>query len=114
MSPLASGRNLRRDSTRIGPNGPNPTRLFPENSLRSAPPETVVTFVSTTICTGPVAKAINGVDVSFAVGVSLATALYYDPSRSLDLRSEARAACATRAIREHRARTVLSVDEELV
>jgi nucleobase:cation symporter-1, NCS1 family len=51
----------------------------------------MVPFFSTTIYTGPVAKAWNGVDVSFAVGLTVAAALYYVLSRSLDLEAEARA-----------------------
>ena len=57
----------------------------------------MVPFFSTTIYTGPIAKAMNGIDVSFAVGLSVAAVLYYALSRSLDLPAEVRAERASRA-----------------
>jgi nucleobase:cation symporter-1, NCS1 family len=49
----------------------------------------MVPFFDTTIYTGRAAKALNGTDISFAVGLVVASVLYYALSRSLDLAAEA-------------------------
>jgi nucleobase:cation symporter-1, NCS1 family len=52
----------------------------------------MIPFVSLTFFEGPVAKALGGADISFAVGLAVAGGLYYVFSRSLDLGSELEAA----------------------
>ncbi len=49
-------------------------------------------FASTTIFTGPVAKALDGADVSFAVGLAVAGILYWLLARDIDGRREQQAA----------------------
>jgi nucleobase:cation symporter-1, NCS1 family len=46
-------------------------------------------FFTTTFYTGPASKALDGVDISFAVGLIVAAGLYFVFSRSLDLEAEA-------------------------
>jgi NCS1 family nucleobase:cation symporter-1 len=52
----------------------------------------MVPFVVTSFFTGPVADALDGADISFAVGLLVASGLYYALSRGLDLDAEAAAA----------------------
>ncbi|MFE5190254.1 purine-cytosine permease family protein [Streptomyces sp. NPDC056628] len=55
----------------------------------------MVPFFATSFWTGPVAKALGGADVSFAVGLLVAGILYYGLTRSLDLNAEADAIAAS-------------------
>jgi nucleobase:cation symporter-1, NCS1 family len=58
----------------------------------------MVPFVSLTFFEGPAAKALGGADVSFAVGLTVAGALYYLFSRGLDLAPELAAAQRSRSV----------------
>lgn len=55
----------------------------------------MVPFFATSFWTGPVAEALSGADISFAVGLLVAGALYYGLSRGLDLNAEAAAIAAS-------------------
>ena len=55
----------------------------------------MVPFFSTSFWTGPVAKALGGADISFAVGLIVAGVLYYALTRGLDLGAEAEAIAAS-------------------
>ncbi|MFF3013791.1 purine-cytosine permease family protein [Streptomyces sp. NPDC057939] len=55
----------------------------------------MVPFFVTSFWTGPVASALGGADISFAVGLLVAGALYYGLTRSLDLDAEADAIAAS-------------------
>ena len=57
----------------------------------------MIPFVSLTFFQGPVTKALNGADISFAIGLTVAGGLYYLFSRNLDLSAEADAVRASRA-----------------
>ncbi|KOV53227.1 allantoin permease [Streptomyces sp. AS58] len=57
----------------------------------------MVPFFTTSFYTGPIAEAIGGFDVSFAVGLIVGGALYYVLTRGLDLEAERVAAAAGEA-----------------
>jgi NCS1 family nucleobase:cation symporter-1 len=56
----------------------------------------MIPFVSLSFFHGPVASALNGADISFAVGLAVAGGLYYLFSRGRDLSHEQEAICASR------------------
>jgi len=51
----------------------------------------MVPFITTTFYVGPVAEAMNGADLSFAVGLAVSAGLYWALARNLDVAAEARA-----------------------
>ena len=55
----------------------------------------MIPFFSLSFYTGPIAKKLDGADISFAVGLIVAGGLYYLFSRSLDHDAEARARAAS-------------------
>lgn len=57
----------------------------------------MIPFVSLTFFQGPVTKALNGADISFAIGLAIAGGLYYLFCRDLDLSAEAEAVRNSRA-----------------
>lgn len=57
----------------------------------------MIPFFATTFYTGPVAKALGGADISFAVGLGVASGLYYLLNRGLDRSAELSAVRASQA-----------------
>ncbi|MEU1601332.1 cytosine permease [Streptomyces sp. NPDC005708] len=55
----------------------------------------MIPFFATSFWTGPVAKALGGADISFAVGLLVAGVLYYVLTRGLDLSAEEAAIAAS-------------------
>jgi hypothetical protein len=62
----------------------------------------MVPFFSTSFYTGPVANALGGADISFAVGLLVAGLLYFALTRGIDLEAEKVAVAASDRELEHR------------